>query len=814
MQTLIQDLRYGMRMLLKHRGLTIVATLSLALGIGANTAVFSVINDSLLKALPIEEPERLVSLFTTDVKNPGNLPTSHLNYLDYRDQNQIFSGLLAASGAELSLTRGETAETLFGNVVSGNYFDVLGVKAASGRAFIPDEDKTPGARPVIVLSHGLWQRSFGGDPNLVGKPVSLNRHDFTVIGIAPEGFTGTDLGPGPDLWIPMMMHDQAQPGFDWYNERRGLFLSIIGRLKPGVSVEQAQAALKIFAGQLAQSYPKENEGRSAKIVPLLQARIDPDGSGQLLLASGVMMVVVALVLLIACVNIANLLLTRASTRRKEIAVRLALGASRARLIRQLLTESLVLSLVGGVVGFLASFWARDLLRSFDPAGGGPNAPPVATLNLRVLGFTLLVSLLSGIIFGLAPALQSSKPDLALTLKGESPAPARRAFSFNLRNALVVIQVALSLVALISAGLFVRSLRNAQAVNPGFVTDNILLAGFNLSLEGMAKPQGVNFQRQLVERVATLPGARSVTIASARPFGGGLLRSVFLEGQAPNERGVLVQLNQVGLRFFETLGIPLVAGRDFTEMDGENAPQVVVVNETMARRFWPNQDPIGKRFRFFGEEFYREVVGVARDSKYNRLTETNAPFIYLPSLQNYADVGALHVRTTGDAAQMAAAVRGVAKELATNLPLLEVQTLSDRIDQSLDGQRSQTRLLAFFGLLALLLSSIGIYGVMAYSVAQRTREIGIRMALGARPQNVLSLVVSQGLALVTGGVALGLIAAFAVTRLIGSLLFRVNAADLTTFVAASLLLLGVAALASYLPARRATKIDPLIALRRD
>ncbi len=816
METIWQDVRYGFRILFKSLAFTLVAALSLALGIGANTAVFSIINASLLKPLPVEEPERLASIFTTDTKNPGNLPTSHLNYVDYRDQNQVFSSLLASTGAGLSLTRGETIEPVFGLVVSGNYFDVLGVKAALGRAFLPDEDKTPGARPVVVLSHGLWQRSFGGDASLVGKTISLNRHDFTVVGIVPEGFTGTDLGPGPDLWVPMMMHDQVQPGFDWYNERRGLFLNLIGRLKPGVSAEQAQASLKNFAGQLAQSFPKDNEGRSAKVVPLLQARIDPDGSGQLLLASGVMMAVVALVLLIACANIANLLLARASARRKEIAMRLALGAGRARLIRQLLTESLVLSLVGGVVGFLVALWARDLLGAFDPVGGGPNAPPIATLNFRVLGFTLLVSLLSGVIFGLAPALQASKPDLVLTLKGETSAPARRAFGFNLRKSLVVIQVALSLVSLISAGLFVRSLRNAQATNPGFITENILLAGFNLGREGMDKPQGVNFQRQLAERVAALPGVKAVTIASSRPFGGGIMRSVFLEGQAPapNGRGVLVQLNNVGLRFFESLGIPLLQGRDFSERDDENAPKVVIINETMARRFWPNQDAIGKRFKFFGEEFYREVVGVARDAKYNDLTEANTPFIYTPLLQNYSNAGTLHVRTTGDATQINAAVRGVAKELAANVSLLNVQTLGARIDQSLDGPRAQTRLLAFFGLLALLLSSIGIYGVMAYSVAQRTREIGIRMALGARSQNVLSMVVRQGMTLVTIGVALGLIAAFAVTRLIGSLLFGVGAADPVTFVIASLLLLFVAALAGYLPARRATKVDPLIALRHD
>lgn len=408
METLWQDIRFGFRILFKSPAFTLVAALSLALGIGANAAVFSIINASLLKPLPVEEPERLLWLFTTDAKNSGNLPTSHLNYIDYRDQNQVFSGLLAYTFAQVSLTKGETTEPVFGLVVSGNYFDVLGVKAAMGRTFMPHEDKTPGAHPVVALSHGLWQRSFGGDPNLVGKTISLNRHDFTVVGIIPEGFTGTDLGPGPDLWVPMMMHERAQPGFDWYNERRGLFLNLIGRLKPGVSAEQAKASLKMFAGQLAQSYPKDNNGRGAEIVPLLQARIDPDGSGQLLLASGVMMAVVALILLIACANIANLLLARASARRKEIAVRLALGAGRARLIRQLLTESLVLSLVGGVIGFLVAFWARDLLRSFDPVGGAPMTFVVTSLLL--VGVAALA--------GYLPARRATKVDPLIALRTE------------------------------------------------------------------------------------------------------------------------------------------------------------------------------------------------------------------------------------------------------------------------------------------------------------------------------------------------------------------------------------------------------------
>jgi putative ABC transport system permease protein len=501
----------------------------------------------------------------------------------------------------------------------------------------------------------------------------------------------------------MMMHDQAQPGFDnkimffWYNTRRGLFLFLIGRLRPEVTPEQAQAALTTFAGSLAQTYPRDNEGRSLKLVPqqdyvlLLQARIDPNGTGQLLLASGVLRAVVALVLLIACANIANLLLARASARRKEIARRLALGASRARLIRQLLRESMTLSLLGGAAGLLIAFWARDLFQSLGPFGG-----PVAaetTLSARVLGFTVVISLLSGVVFGLAPALQASRPDLVGTLKGEITGPVQRARRFNLRKLLVVVQVALSLVSLISAGLFVRSLRNAQAVNPGFVAENVLLAGFDLGREGYTEPQGVNFQRQVVERLAALPGVKAVTIANNRPFGGGIARSVFIEGQepAPGGRGVLVQVNSVSMRVFETLGIRLLRGRDFGEQDTpkENplsAPQVVIINETMARRFWPEQEAIGKRFRFFGDEFYREVIGIARDTKYNSLVEDRLPFIYLPLSQNYANAGTLHIRTAGGPTQIVAGVRREVQALDAQLPLLNVETLNEQLDQSLAGQR--------------------------------------------------------------------------------------------------------------------------------
>lgn len=813
METLWQDVRFGLKVLIKSPAFTTVALLSLALGIGANTAVFSIISASLLQPLPVEDSNRLVSLSTTDKRNPGTLPTSHQNYLDYREKKEIFAGVLAFTGTGVSLTRGDKTEPLFALVVSGNYFDVLGVKAAQGRTFLPDEDQTPGSHPVVVLSDSLWKRSFGADPGVVGKTVSINRQDFSVVGIAPEGFRGTDLGQGPDMWVPMMMHNVVQPGFDWYDTRRGLFLNMVGRLQPGVTPEQAQASLTGFAGHLAQTYPTDNEGRGIKATPLLTARLDPDGSGELKLASMVMMGVAALVLLIACANIANLLLARASGRRKEIAVRLAIGARRGRLIRQLLTESMVISLLGGLLGSIVAFWSKDLIRSFGPFNG-PDDSAGAGLDFRVLGFTLLLSVISGLLFGLAPALQASKPDLVLTLKGDTSGKVRRAFRLNLRKVLVVVQVALSLVSLISAGLFVRSLRNAQAVSPGFRMENILLAGFNLGREGIEKPQGVNFQRQLVEQVAALPGVEAVTIASSRPFGGGFLRSVFLEGQAPgpNARGVLVQLNNVGLHYFETMGVPILQGRDLSEQDNENATRVVLINETMANRFWPGENPLGKRFKFFGDEMFTEVIGVVKNAKYNSLTENSTPFIFAPLLQNYSGNVNLHVRSQSDPTKLTPAIREVVKGLAPTVTLLGLQTLSERINQSLNGRRSQAQLFAIIGALALLLSSIGVYGVMAYSVSQRTREIGIRMALGAPKANVLALVVKQGMALVGSGVVLGVVAAFALTRLMASLLFGVAAADPMTFVATALVLVVVAVIATYLPARRATKVDPLIALR--
>jgi putative ABC transport system permease protein len=815
METLFKDIRYGVRMLLKSPGFTIVAVLSLALGIGANTAIFSIVSTFLFAPLPVDEPSRLVAISTSDVKNPGPMPMSHLNFLDYRDKNEAFSDILAYSFAPVSYSGGSgEAKQLFALVASGNYFDVLGVKAAHGRTFFPDEDKTPGTHPVAVVSYASWQRDFGADPNLVGKTISLNRQDFTVVGIAPKDFTGTDLFGSPDLWVPMMMHQQIQPAMTWYNQRRGLFLLAIGRLKPGMTIEQAQSSMSALGSQLEQEYRADNEGRNVKLVPLLTARKDPGGDGEPALISGSLMGVALIVLLIACANVTNLLLARGTKRTREISIRLAIGASRARLIRQLMTESLVLSTVGGIAGFLVAFWSKDLLQAFVPFGEGPNEADTG-LDPQALLFAIGMAALSGIVFGLAPALQASKPDLVPTLKGEiTVAGAPRGLRFNLRKALVVAQVALSLFALITAGLFVRSLQKAQEVNPGFNTENVLLMAFDLGREGYSEPQGKNFQRQLVERVGTLPGVQALTIARDRPFGGGFQRSVFIEGQepAPGGRGVLVQTNNIGLKFFETMGIPILKGRDFTEQDSEAAPKTLIINEAMAERFWPGADPVGKRLKLFGDQDFREVVAIVRDSKYNSLTERRRPFMYIPLLQEYAGQFNLHARTSSDPQGLVSPVRDAIQGIDSRLAPLNIQTLSERVDNSLGDQRTQATLLGTFGVLALVLAAVGLYGVMAYSVAQRTREIGIRMALGAQRRHVLGLVLKQGVMLVSAGVVVGLGAAFAATRLIANLLFGVSAVDPVAFAGTSVLLIVVALLASYIPARRATKVDPLIALR--
>ena len=812
MSTLVSDARHGLRILIKSPAFTLVAILSLALGIGANTAVFSLIKAYMLAPLPVENPSQLVTVFATDQKNPGNLALSDLNYRDFRDKNDVFSAATAYTFAAVDWSNNGDSKQVFAEVVAGNYFDLLGVQALRGRTFLPQEGREPGADPVVVLSYGFWQKEFGGS-DVIGHQVTINRRPFTVIGVTPQNFTGIDLGGGPDFWALMTMHKQIQPDFDWYDTRRGLFLSVIGRLKPGVTPQQAGASLEILAKQLESAYPADNAGRGIKVVPLLQARTDPDGSGQLSLTSWAMMAVVGIILLIACTNLANLLLPKALARRKEIAIRLAIGASRTRLVSQFMTESMMLAVAGGAAGLLMAYWSQNALRSLDLFGAGPN-PPVPQLDGAVFAFAAGATLLSGLLFGLAPALQSTKPDVTEALKGAIASLKPKRFRLALRNALIVAQVALSVISLAYAGLFIRSLQRAEEVDPGFNKKNLLLMTVDLGREGYTPGRGALFYRQAIEGIQSVPGVRSASVATNAPFGGGFLRSVFIEGQEAgvNGRGVLVQTNNIGLGFFETVGIDMLRGRNFAEQDDEKTPKAAIINQVMADTFWPGQDAVGKRFKFFGDDDYRTVVGISRDSKYNSLVEKPRPFIYLPLKQEYSAQAAIYVRTDGDPRLAVAGVRSQIQSLDPQLPLLGVRTIGDILNQSLTTQMTQAKLLGALGALALLLAAIGLYGVVAYSVVRRTREIGIRMALGARPSTVTMMVLSQGMATVGLGLGVGMAAALLSTQFTSSLLFGIGGADPLTFILTGFILAAVGFLANLVPSLRAARIDPLVALR--
>jgi predicted permease len=816
---MIHDLRYALRLLLKSPAFTTVAVLSLALGIGANSAIFSLVNVVLLSPIPVSEPAGLASVFMTDQRNPGNLPFSHLNYKDVREQNQVFTDMAAFSFAQVNWSRGTASEQIPVQLVSGSFFPVLGVQPAIGRALRAEEDRSP--TPVAVISYGFWERSLGRDPGVVGATLTLNRTPFTVVGVAPKGFTGTILGGNPSAWVPMSMHDVVQPNFDWYEQRRGLFLFAFGRLKPGVSLDQARANVRTLFAQLEQAFPTDNKGRSAGAVALLDARLNPLGQGgaPVVQISLILMIVVGIVLLIACANVANLLLARASRRRREIAVRLALGAERLRLVRQLLTESMVLALIGGVLGILLAYWLVDALVAADLQLPIPVGDELS-IDERVLGFTALLAVATGLLFGLAPAIQASRPDVVPVLKNEAvpSSTGRRGLAsfFTLRQGLVVAQVALSLMSLVAAGLFLKSLQHAQGTATGFETRGVLVMNVNLGREGYTPERGQLFYQQVAERVAGLPGVRHAAVAQSPPLAGGLSRSVFPEGaDTTTQDRILVQVNSVSPGYFETIGIPLLRGRAFTNADESGAPLVVVVNQTMAERFWPGQDAIGKRFRFFGDEAMTTVVGIARNSKYNGVAEDPTPFIYQPLRQNYTPGGTLHVRADANAAALAGAVRAAVLEIDPTLSVFNIRTLEEQVSQSLAPLRINVIVLASFGILALSLASIGLYGVASYSVAQRTRELGVRMALGAKPSNVLGLVLGRGLSLMGAGVIVGLALSASLASLIpAEVLPNVSARDPWTFAATAGLLALIATIANYIPARRATRIDPLIALRAD
>ncbi|MGH9934658.1 MAG: ABC transporter permease [Blastocatellia bacterium] len=812
---MFQDLRFGVRMIFKNKVVTAVAVLSLALGIGANTAIFSLVDRLLARPLPVEEPERLVTF------NKGAAPNlfdkfTYPDYADYRDRNEVFDGLVCYAETALNLSERGRTERVHGLRVSGNYFSALRVAPAVGRGFLPEEERAPDAHPVTVLSYGLWQRRFGADPAVVGSRLMLNGQNHTVVGVAPAEFTGTIRGAAPDLYVPIMPEDN----------RHKYWLLLMGRLKPGVSREQAQAAMNVLGPQIARFYPRPDG--SPRVEPPFLLEDGSQGHTYLLLKLSfplkLLMGIVALVLLIACANVANLLLARASARRKEIAIRMAIGAGRGRLVRQLLTESLLLAALGGGVGLWLAGPIGKLLASFTPPIGRGYSTPLSLeggLDARVLVFTFCLSLLSGVVFGLAPALGASRTGLVAALKDGADTGAGRR-RFNPRKLLVVAQVALSFLVLIGAGLCVRSLQRLQAIDAGFDPARTLVMSLDPGLSGYDETRGQIFYQQVVERVTGLPGVESASLAQLTPLSDDLLtRRTAVEGYEPQPgENMSFFYNVVGPRYFATLRTPLVSGRDFTPRDRAGAPQVVIINETLARRYFPNGDALGKRL-IFGA--YRgspiplqrlEIVGVVKDSKYLDLTKETGRMMFLPLAQSYRPEMRLHARTAQDPTAMAAAIRREAQKLDASLPIYNIKTLEEQKDRSLYTARLAATLLSVFGGLALLLASVGLYGVMAYAVSQRRREIGVRLALGARQRDVFRLVIKEGMTLVAAGVALGLAGAIAGTRLLTAFLYGVEPTDAATFIGVALLLAVVALLANYLPARRAARTDPMQALRAE
>jgi macrolide transport system ATP-binding/permease protein len=811
MDGLIRDVSYAWRMLRKSPGFTAVAVLSLGLGIGANTTVFSFLSAFFLQPLAVEDPERVVAVFTSDYSGPLYGASSYPDYLAFRDETSVLSGLAAYTISPFSFGDVSGTDRVFGELVTEDYFAVAGLEAARGRTFDSGESA---AAPTLVISDGLWRRRFDADSAIVGRAVTLNGQPFTIAGVAPAGFTGMTRGLAVDLWVPMTAPGMASR--DHLERRSSHWLLLLGRLAPGVSSEAAQARLNGLAAQLQKADPDgwtdvRGKRRVATVLPESQARVFPDLRGAVLGFFALLMAVVGLVLLLACTNLASFLLARASLRRREAAVRLSLGASRGRLVRQLLAESVLLALIGGALGLLLSFWATHALMTLRP----PVPLPVhldLDLDSRVLCFDLLVSLLTGVLFGLGPALQASRADLIVALKDDSRTAVPADGAWSPRRVLVVVQTALSLVLLIGAGLFLQGLRNAQRIDPGFEADGLVLLSLDPGLAGYEEGQARVFFQELVERTGTLPGVRSVSLATEVPLSlGGSRRRISIEGYEPRPgEDMEVRSNIVGSDYFRTMGIPLVHGRDFTERDGEGAPGVAVVNESFARRYMPGEGPIGRRIQM-GSSWLR-VVGLARDGKYDTLGEEPTPFFYVPFLQHLGTSATLHVRGETEPEALVAAVRGVVRDLDPTVPVFDEKTMTDHLGLALLPARLAGFALVGFGLVALLLGAMGIHGVLAYWVSQRRRELGVRIALGADPRDLLWMVITQGARLAGLGILLGLAAAIAAGHVASRFLYGVGGTDPTTFVAVALALSTVALLAVSLPARRAAKVDPMEALR--
>ncbi|HEY0006257.1 MAG TPA: ABC transporter permease [Pyrinomonadaceae bacterium] len=809
MSSLLQDLRYGFRMLFKRPGSTFVLILTLALGIGANTAIFTVVDAALLRSLPYTEPEQLVHLWETKPQQEfAEREASYPDYLDWKQQGDVFEQIGGYTERSFALSGQERTERVLGASVTASFFDVLGVKPVEGRTFLEGEDR-PGAERVALLSYGLWQRRFGSDPAINGKRITLNGNSYTIVGVLPASFHFAKVGAA-ELWTPL------DPVPQQLERRYFHWLNVVARLKPGTSLATAESRMRAVASGIEQSDPQSHAGTSIKLVPLQEEIVGPIKPILFVLLGAV-----GLVLLIACVNVANLLLVKSTTRKKEIAIRVALGASRWRLMRQLLTESLLLSALGGALGLVLALWSVDLLVAAIPPAQLALMPYLQDLSLngQVLGFTCALSLLTGVLFGLTPALEISRPDLQEAMKEGGRSSGSRSTN-RMRNILVVSEIALALVLLVGAGLLMRSLVQMLRVDPGFRTENLLTMKLSLPAARYSEDsQAVRFHQELLKRVETLPGVKAVATVSNLPLsgdGGTGIPQIVGRTQPENSNWGESHLRNISTGYFSLMGIPLIKGRFFTEEDKAGAQGVLIVNQTFASRIFPNENAVGQRvtFKFTADQPPFEIVGVVGDEKVTSLDARTTPVIYFPYQQGPDSTIGLVIRTGSDPSSLTSAVRHEVQALDQEIPLYSVMTMEQLINDAPATfmRRYPAYLIGIFACVALLLAVVGIYGVISYMVSQRTHEIAIRMALGAQRSDVLKLVLKQGMMLAASGVLLGLLGALALTRMLSSLLFGISARDPLTFLSVAALLLLVALVACYMPARKAMKVDPMTALR--
>jgi predicted permease len=817
MDLLRQDLRYAVRRLGASPLFTLVAALSLALGIGANTAIFTVVNAILWSGPAVNQSDRMVEVYTSDQGGMAYATTSYPDYLDLRNEVSIFDEVV---GYQLFIAQAEQAQSaapVMGELVTGNYFETFGVRATLGRTFVAEESVTPGTHPVVVLGHGFWQRAHGADPSILGRTIQLNRRPYTVIGVLPASFGGMYPGLAADLFVPMMMADVVMPGTVRRLEQRGsrsLFLK--ARLAQGVSADAAATALGVIGARLAGEYPETNRGRVLSLVPSRDVSIHPMVDRALVPVAALLLAVVSLVLLIACANLASFLLARATDRRREIAVRRALGAGRGQLIRQMLVESVLLGLLGGTGGVLVARWATDLLVGFQP----PLPIPI-NLDIRmdgsVLLFTLGVSVLAGIAFGLVPGLAATRPDMSAVLREEAGSVTGGRSRVSVRGILVAGQVAVSVVLLVAAGLFLRSLDKAQHIDPGFDTGPAAILWPNLELSGYDNERGEVVQRELRERLLATPGVTGVSVAGKLPLGAAVqTRGINVDGiePPPGTESIDVDYTQADAAYFELMDIPIVSGRNFAPADA-SGDAVAIISEAMARRFWPDRDAVGEVvYLGAGRQRPVRVVGVARDTKVRTLGEAPRPYMYMNTDNEFVPSMMFLIRGTLPAPELVATARRAALDLDSDLVILEAKTMEEHLALLLYPPRMAAALLSVFGALALLLASIGLYGMVSYAVARRTREVGIRAALGASRGDIIRLMTGGGMRLILVGIGVGLALAGGVSWLLAGFLYGIRATDAATFIAVPLVLAAVGFMASWVPARRAATVDPIAALRTE